>query len=217
MSTSAIVAHAAERLVILGSADSAMVSKISAAIGKSGEACRCVPAGTLDAIYETLQREVRCVVMVDTRILGSSALQEVLLRLTEYSTVALVAEPARCQEVARWIARGDIEFIPRTGDFEPLAAAILLRRIRWAEQSEQLSGAPWQSLPADFGAMLRHEINNPLTGILGNAELLLTHYRDKLPVAATQRLETIVDLAVRLREATRRLGNAVEVEREAVR
>ena len=62
----------------------------------------------------------------------------------------------------------------------------------------------------DFAAILRHEINNPLTGILGNAELLLVHHRDKLPAGALQRIETVIDLAVRLRESTRRLSNAVE-------
>jgi signal transduction histidine kinase len=39
----------------------------------------------------------------------------------------------------------------------------------------------------DFGEVLRHELNNPLTGILGNAELLLVELRRKkvdLPAAA---------------------------------
>jgi signal transduction histidine kinase len=44
-------------------------------------------------------------------------------------------------------------------------------------------------------------LNNPLTGILGNAELLLSEIRRKsdgrLPQGAPQRLETIAALAVR--------------------
>jgi hypothetical protein len=50
-----------------------------------------------------------------------------------------------------------------------------------------------------------------LAGILGNAELVLSH-RDRLPAADTQRLQTVVDLAVRLRETTRRLSNAWETQ-----
>jgi CheY-like chemotaxis protein len=53
---------------------------------------------------------------------------------------------------------------------------------------------------------------NPLTGILGNAELVLSH-RSRLPPADAQRLQTVVDLAVRLRETTRRLSNALEAAR----
>jgi signal transduction histidine kinase len=60
-------------------------------------------------------------------------------------------------------------------------------------------------MPPEFAEMLRHEINNPLTGILGNAEMVLAH-RDRLPAAAAKRLEIVVDLAVRLRETIRRLS-----------
>jgi len=58
--------------------------------------------------------------------------------------------------------------------------------------------------------VLRHELNNPLTGILGNAELLLAEMCRKndgrWPQGAQQRLETIGGLAVRLRETVRRLS-----------
>jgi signal transduction histidine kinase len=61
----------------------------------------------------------------------------------------------------------------------------------------------------DFGEVLRHELNNPLTGILGNAELLLVELRRhnlELPAQAEARLETIAALAVRMRETVRRLS-----------
>ena len=51
-------------------------------------------------------------------------------------------------------------------------------------------------------------MNNPLTGILGNAELLLAR-REGLSPAAVIRVETIAELAVlRLRETVRRLSSA---------
>jgi signal transduction histidine kinase len=74
-----------------------------------------------------------------------------------------------------------------------------------------------QNEERDFGAVLRHELNNPLTGILGNAELLLVELRRKnveLPAQAQARLETIAALAVRMRETVRRLSE--EWESQAV-
>jgi len=53
-------------------------------------------------------------------------------------------------------------------------------------------------------------LNNPLTGILGNAELLLVDVKRKnleLPASAVRRLEIIVALAVRMRETVRRLSD----------
>jgi signal transduction histidine kinase len=61
----------------------------------------------------------------------------------------------------------------------------------------------------DFGEVLRHELNNPLTGILGNAELLLVELRRRnveLPPQFETRLETIATLAVRMRETVRQLS-----------
>jgi signal transduction histidine kinase len=73
-----------------------------------------------------------------------------------------------------------------------------------------------QNEESNFGAVLRHELNNPLTGILGNAELLLVELQRKnveLPPRAQERLETIAALAVRMRETVRRLSEEWE-ERE---
>jgi signal transduction histidine kinase len=64
-----------------------------------------------------------------------------------------------------------------------------------------------------FAAVLRHELNNPLTGILGNAELLLVEVRRSdvdLPPRVQARLETIAALAVRMRETVRRLSEEWE-------
>ena len=65
-----------------------------------------------------------------------------------------------------------------------------------------------------------HELNNPLTGILGNAELLLAEVHRKndgtLPRGGEQRLETIAALAVRLRETVRRLSQEWEGRQHSV-
>ena len=84
-----------------------------------------------------------------------------------------------------------------------------------AKDSMDNLGQALDGLNEDFGEVLRHELNNPLTGILGNAELLLSEIRrnddGRLPAGGLQRLETIAALAVRLRETIRRLSQEWEV------
>jgi signal transduction histidine kinase len=55
---------------------------------------------------------------------------------------------------------------------------------------------------ADLVAHVRHEINNPLTGVLGQAQLLL---RSELDESARRRVETIEQLASRIRDTVARL------------
>ena len=50
---------------------------------------------------------------------------------------------------------------------------------------------------ADLAARVRHEINNPLTGLIGQAQLLL---REELSESARRRVLTIEQLANRIRD-----------------
>jgi signal transduction histidine kinase len=84
------------------------------------------------------------------------------------------------------------------------------------ERDEQnagnVSAAEMNALIADYEAKMdevaelitrvRHEINNPLTGVLGQAQLLL---REDLSERARKRAETIEELAVRLRDIVAQL------------
>jgi signal transduction histidine kinase len=55
---------------------------------------------------------------------------------------------------------------------------------------------------AELVANVRHEINNPLTGVIGQAQLLL---REELSATARRRVETIEQLAGRIRDTVARL------------
>lgn len=109
------------------------------------------------------------------------------------------------------LACGKLEFVPRTAISLPLAVGLIERHARKHEVKsitdlrEVGNGSP-SAAAAEFGETLRHEINNPLTGILGNAELLLAR-RDQLPAFAIARLETITELAIRLRETVRQFSD----------
>lgn len=55
---------------------------------------------------------------------------------------------------------------------------------------------------AELVAHVRHEINNPLTGVLGQAQLLL---REELSESARKRVVTIEQLAGRIRDTVAQL------------
>src|SRR3954468_22625777 len=59
-------------------------------------------------------------------------------------------------------------------------------------------------------AHVRHEINNPLTGVIGQAQLLL---REELSPTARRRVETIEQLAGRIRDTVAQLR---EVQRPQI-
>jgi signal transduction histidine kinase len=201
----------AVRSAIIGTADAPLGQHLAR------EVERFMPPGTVTVVSHLAQMRERLsetglrAILFDEAILDGAPLVESLRQLTEFAPVILLAGFDRRADIARLVAEGDVEFVARAGDFVPLAASLVERRLRWAERSETALGPPWAGLPADSAEIFRHEINNPLTGILGNAELLLAH-RDRLPAADTQRLETVVDLAVRLRETIRRLSNAWETQ-----
>ena len=132
-------------------------------------------------------------------------------RLAEAAPVIVVAAPERQAELTFLLTSGAADFVARTGNFVPVAVGLVERRMtagvgETAWDFRATRGEEWS---ADFGEILRHEVNNPLTGILGNAEMLLAR-RDRLPASAVERLETIAHLAVRLRETVRRLSSAAE-------
>jgi signal transduction histidine kinase len=147
-------------------------------------------------------------------------LNSVVSALAVHAPVVIIGAPDQQSEVASLVAAGAADFVERAGGCLPVALEMVERRLRQAQhlacaRNETRQGAGEDILNGEaFGEVLRHEMNNPLTGILGNAELLLAEVRRKndgrLPQGGQQRLETIAALAVRLRETVRRLSQECE-------
>ena len=165
-------------------------------------------ATTIVRLREMTRDETLAMIVLDERIFGGGSLKEPLAELAAIAPLVLVARCEHASEVARLIAGGQVEFVPHTDHCVLLVAALAERRLRSAEIGKAPLSGPG-ALPEDLREIFRHEINNPLTGILGNAELLLAH-GDRLPGPERQRIRTIVQLAVRLREAVRRMTEAQE-------
>ncbi len=147
------------------------------------------------------------VVVLDEKAFGGRA--GAVRELADLAPVVLILSPGRAgalNGLGPLLVDGRMEIVTRAGVFVPLVAGLIERHARSREPVEHGG-------PEEFGEILRHEVNNPLTGILGNAELLLARC-EQLPSAAVQRVKTIAELAVRLRETVRRLSNAWEAQVE---
>lgn len=201
---------------LIGIGDAGLAARLAREIGRGGLEGSVQVARNLSSLLELMEQHSPRVILLDDDLVHGAPLMEFVRQVTESAAVVLVAAPERQAEVIRLVAEGEMEFVARVGDFIPLAASLVERRARWAAHSESTSRAAGARMPEDVAEIFRHDINNPLTGILGNAELLLSHGAH-LPTIDMQRLQTVVDLAVRLRETIRRLSDAWDSRAQSAR
>lgn len=187
---------------------------------------------SVDAARRIVEQSAPTVILLEDSSLLPSAgspaekrlkLNTVVSALAVHAPVVVIGGRERQIEMAPLVASGAADFVERTADCLELALERISQRLKHTKgvvQNAQLvrdnSGDAGM---ATFGEVLRHELNNPLTGILGNAELLLAEVRRKndglMPPSGMQRLETIAALAVRLRETVRRLSQEWEARGDA--
>ena len=197
------------------SADGELHRRLVAEVTRSDVPYQLPLAISVDQAQERFSDTFPAVILLDESARRSQSLEETAREFACIAPVIVLAGVEQQEELAALVALGDVEFVARGGNFLPLVLGLLDRRMRWAEQF-RAGEVPGSKSVYDFLEFLRHEVNNPLTGILGNAEILLAR-RDRLPAAVAQRLETIAGLAVRLREAVRQLSWASEGQPHHVR
>jgi signal transduction histidine kinase len=155
-------------------------------------------------------------------------LDAVVSSLAIHAPVVVIGPAERQEEMAALVSAGAADYVAREVGCLETAIGLVERRLRQArlitDSAARFAESEREDTNSsgieDFGEVLRHELNNPLTGILGNAELLLAEVRRKsdgrMPQGGQQRLETIAALAVRLRETVRRLSVKWEARRDPV-
>lgn len=156
-------------------------------------------------------------------------LNAVVSSLAAYAPVVILGSQGQPEELRALVAAGAADYVGPSGESLRTAANFVKRRLQLAQhiaegigtEEDYRAGGEAGPHAEDFGEILRHELNNPLTGILGNAELLLVELRreddGRIPQGGLQRLETIAALAVRMRETIRRLSQEWEARRDLLR
>lgn len=203
-----IAVHWRKSQVLIGMPESGDRSELVRRIQEAALAEETAVASTFDELESRAARDLPAIIVFSEEIVRAGVpLAEAAHRLTVFAPVVMLASSERQSEVVGLVVSGEVDFVTVSGEFVSVATAFIERRLRWPQGYSREFRSAWTAdAPSDFAEILRHEINNPLTGILGNAELLLSQLRDKIPPLSIQRLETVVDLAVRLREKVRRLA-----------
>jgi signal transduction histidine kinase len=208
------------RTIFIISGDLILAQQCFEELSAFGGQYRTLVVGTVEQARKRIGRSAPAAVFLDESAIdiahGGETLESAVALLTEAAPVVVAAAAEKQAGMAFLITSGAVDYVARTGHYLPIVAGMLDRRVRMAERATGMVQFPKDELSGDFGEILRHEVNNPLTGILGNTELLLAR-RDRLPPAAVERLETIAGLAVRLRETVRRLSNAWDEHHEPAR
>jgi hypothetical protein len=189
-------------------ADSRLACEYQAELDRGVEPRPSAVVSSTAEAREIFARAQPLVTLLDeSAVPAADALEPAVALLVETAPVVVVAAPERRWELTFFITSGAADFIPRSGSFVSLAAARVERRVRLGTAAADLPSLSLEEFATSFGEVLRHELNNQLTGVLGNAELLLGR-RDRLPPDALERLETMRQLSMRLRETVRRLSHA---------
>jgi signal transduction histidine kinase len=220
-----------EQTILLVSDDAELCAAARREFEVRDEGLRVTSVGTVDAARKVVAGAAPSVILLEETCFGAAgeenpgtalALNSIVSALAVYAPVVVIGQERQQTEVAALVAAGAADFVPRSKICLPVALGLVERRLRHGQhlaRGAQEMLANESKRTEGFGEVLRHELNNPLTGILGNAELLLAEVRRKndgmMPRGGQQRLETIAALAVRLRETVRRLSQEWETGQHA--
>ncbi len=216
-----------EQTILLISDDAELWAAVRLEFEAREDAPRVTTVSTLEAARRILEDAAPTVILLEgravpaegeNRVVDPPRLDFVVSVLAVHAPVVVIGAADHQRALATLVAAGAADFVASGSRELPLALQCVERRLRRAKQlAAKANEFVTVAEAADggaFGEILRHELNNPLTGILGNAELLLAEVQRKndgqLPQHGQQRLETIAALAVRLRETVRRLSERWE-------
>jgi signal transduction histidine kinase len=200
-------------LLLLVTADAELASRITAELALGRSAPQMAVASSLAGARRQLSMARPTVIFLDGSLPDATPRGLLAGEMARHAPVVMTVSPAHHAELAPAISTGEVDCVADAGDFLPVVLALLDRRLRYVKHSMQYAEALETNERVDFGSMLRHELNNPLTGILGNAEMLLRQ-RERLAGDTLLRVETITNLALRLRETVRRVSNAWEARQQ---
>ena len=113
-------------------------------------------------------------------------------------------------DLAAVLDAGADDYVSKPTTPEHMRARVIIAERRIAqdrarrEAESELARARWRAGIGETAIALQHEINNPLSALLGHAELLLMEYRDR--GEKNEQLDVILEQASRIAEVVKRIA-----------
>jgi len=173
----------------------------------------CVAADG-ESAWEAFQRDPAPLVVLDINMPGLDGL-EVCRRIRQHDAgrdvfVLVVTARDGRDDLARVLEAGADDYVTRPASAENLHARLEIAKRRIAQDrvrrtaEEELARSRWLAGIGETTIALEHEINNPLSALLGHAELLMM---DKsLTEEQQEQLRIIQEQAARIAQVVRRLA-----------
>ena len=199
----------AASIVLAVTPDERTAERLGTWLAESPAECEVHHAASVRIARRQVDRLLPGVIYFEATKLSGADSRSAVRDLARYAPVVAAVNSHAARGLAVLVVAGIVDCVPEGAEFLELTAALVERRLLAGRRLSEGIQEFEQEETVDFGSILRHELNNPLTGILGNAEMLLNR-RQRLPEEAVPRVETIADLAIRLRETIRRLSSAWE-------
>jgi DNA-binding response OmpR family regulator len=193
--------------------DSAVTSRLlEAVIVECGHEVTCVDDG--QAAWEAFEREPTPMVILDwmmPRLDGIELCRRIRARERGDETfVLMVTGRGTTEDLASALDAGADDFITKPVSIELLRARLVIAERRMADSAarrraeDALSRAQWLAGIGQTSLAMQHEINNPLTALLAEAEILATD--PATPADHREPLATIVAQARRIAAVVRQLS-----------
>jgi DNA-binding response OmpR family regulator len=129
---------------------------------------------------------------------------------TRETFILIVTGRDRAADLEAVLAAGADDYVTKPTTGQRLTARLRIAERRMENDSarreaeEELRKSRWLAGIGEATVSLQHEINNPLTGLLGMAELMLIEARENK--RSTEELETIIQQGKRIGDLVKRLG-----------
>jgi DNA-binding response OmpR family regulator len=164
--------------------------------------------------WESWQAKRQQLIVLDIDMPGMDGL-ELCRRLRkaepERTTFVLVVTGAdRASDLEAVLAAGADDYVTKPTSGQRLTARLKIAQRRMENEEarrdaeEELRKARWLAGIGEATVGLQHEINNPLTGLLGVAELMLIDAKES--GRSVEEIELIIQQAKRIGELVKRLG-----------
>jgi hypothetical protein len=127
------IAAAADHSPLIAVADASLGRRIADEVERFATTGRVVLASSLLELRLHASNSTPRVIGLDCDLLEEAPLADALAPFIAVAPVVVFGPVELHVEVAPLIVSGDVEFVARAGDYAPVVANLIERRLRWAE------------------------------------------------------------------------------------